>query len=150
MTIKTKLTIFNFLIFFKVVLLQRESDSIAPSVHTYLLHLQRHVVRREEGRGKKCPRCCLWFNQKSFMRNHLRTHHAPVYNGKVTPYTQAKNRIMMPKQRAAIRRFEPQIPGPEFPDDSMKKWMRIKVNTPTPNLPCQECEEDIDELEHYP
>lgn len=164
-----------------MILLSRESDSIAPSVHTYLLHLQRHVVRREEGRGKKCPRCCLWFNQKSFLRHHLRNHHAPVYSGskyialqikiirdnnvlqksvkellqkisEVTPYTLAKNRIMMPKQRPAIRRFDPQIPAPEYPDDSMKKWMRIRVNTTnaTANLPCQECEEDIDEMEHYP
>ena len=42
----------------------------SPNVHAYLLHMQRHILRREQGRGNKCSRCCLWFNQKSSLKNH--------------------------------------------------------------------------------
>ena len=52
--------------------IQFVSDGVvnAPSIHAYLLHMQRHVVRREEGRGNKCTRCCLWFNQRSSLQQH--------------------------------------------------------------------------------
>lgn len=42
-------------------------------VHAYLMHMQRHVVRREE-KLNKCPRCCLWFNQMSSLKAHVDLH----------------------------------------------------------------------------
>lgn len=45
----------------------------SASVHAYLMHMQRHIVRREE-KLNKCPRCCLWFNQMSTLKAHVDLH----------------------------------------------------------------------------
>lgn len=71
----------------------------------------------------------------------------------VVPYSTNENEIMIPKQRPLIRRFDVESPVAELPkDECVKKWSTgpILVNTSTSHLPCQECEEDIDEQDHYP
>ncbi|KAK2589003.1 hypothetical protein KPH14_001852 [Odynerus spinipes] len=137
----------------KVIEFFNEGQANASSIHSFLLHMQRHVVRREQGRGNKCPRCCLWFNQKSSLKIHQRELHDTVTNPKVVPYSTDENEIMIPKQRPPFRRFDVESPAPELPrDECVKKWSTgpVTVNTPSSHLPCQECEEDIDEEEHYP
>ncbi|XP_035744018.1 uncharacterized protein LOC118451481 isoform X2 [Vespa mandarinia] len=130
-----------------------EGQTNASSIHSFFLHMQRHIVRREQGRGNKCPRCCLWFNQKSSLKIHQRELHDSVTNSKVISYSTKENEIMIPKQRPLIRRFDVESPVAELPkDEYVKKWSTgpILVNASTSHLPCQECEEDIDEQDHYP
>ncbi|KAL2725133.1 uncharacterized protein V1478_007806 [Vespula squamosa] len=130
-----------------------EGQTNASSIHSFLLHMQRHIVRREQGRGNKCPRCCLWFNQKSSLKIHQRELHDSVINSKVVPYSTNENKIMIPKQRPLLRRFDVESPVAELPkDECVKKWSTgpILVNASTSYLSCQECEEDIDEQDHYP
>lgn len=57
-----------------------EGNPSASNVHAYLSHMQRHIVRRDQGKGNKCSRCCLWFNQKSALITHQRELHDHVSN----------------------------------------------------------------------
>lgn len=69
------------------------------------------------------------------------------------PYSASNCGIMISKERPEIVRFDVDSPLPELPpDEKIQKWNTgpITVNTSTRYLPCQECEEDIDEEEHYP
>lgn len=138
----------------KVIQFVSEGNPSAPSVHTFLSHMQRHVIRREQGRGNKCPRCCLWFNQKSSLKLHQRELHHCVSGLKVVPYSNGGNGIMISKHRSHNKqRFDIESPLTELPrDEKVKRWMTgpITVNVPAENLSCQECEEDIDEQDHYP
>lgn len=64
----------------KVIQFANEDNPSASNVHAYLSHMQRHVVRRDQGKGNKCSRCCLWFNQKSSLTIHQRELHDCVSN----------------------------------------------------------------------
>ncbi|XP_066594901.1 uncharacterized protein row [Prorops nasuta] len=122
------------------------------SVHAYLLHMQRHVVRREQGKGNKCYRCCLWFNQKGSLKHHQIELHKIIMSPKVVPYSSTGNKTMITKQRPIARRFDVESPPPELPDDdNIKRWSSgpIKINCHG-HLLCQECEEDVEEEDHYP
>ncbi|XP_015432341.1 PREDICTED: uncharacterized protein LOC107188550 isoform X2 [Dufourea novaeangliae] len=137
----------------KVIQFVNEGSPSITSVHAFLLHMQRHVIRREQGRGNKCSRCCLWFNQKGALKAHQRELHDCVSGPKVVPYSGGSNGIMIPKLRTQTRRFDIDSPITELPhDEKVKKWATgpITVNVPVENLSCQECEEDIDEYDHYP
>jgi len=60
---------------------------------------------------------------------------------------------MISKERPEVIQFTVDSPCPELPpDEKIEKWNTgpITVNTSTKYLPCQECEEDIDEEDHYP
>ncbi|XP_076284718.1 relative of woc [Lasioglossum baleicum] len=139
----------------KVIQFVSEGSPSVTSVHAFLLHMQRHVIRREQGRGNKCSRCCLWFNQKSSLKVHQKQLHDCVSNSKVVPYTSGSNGIMISKQRPPNRRFEIDSPITELPqDDKIKKWVTVpitvNVHLTAEHLSCQECEEDIEEQDHYP
>ncbi|XP_012223210.1 uncharacterized protein [Linepithema humile] len=137
----------------KVIQFVNEGNPSTSSVYAYLSHMQRHVVRRDQGKGNKCSRCCLWFNQKSLLTMHQRELHDCVSNSKAIPYSASNSGIMISKERPEIIRFTIDSPLPELPpDENIQKWSTgpITVNTCTRYLPCQECEEDIDEEEHYP
>ncbi|XP_015187397.1 PREDICTED: uncharacterized protein LOC107072179 isoform X2 [Polistes dominula] len=137
----------------KVIEFIVDGQTNASSIHSFLLHMQRHIVRKEQGRGNKCPRCCLWFNQKSSLKIHQRELHNSVINSKVVPFKTTEKEIVLLKQRPVIRRFDVESPLPELPrDECVKKWSTgpISVNASSSHLPCQECEEDIDEQDHYP
>ncbi|KAK9308059.1 hypothetical protein QLX08_001790 [Tetragonisca angustula] len=137
----------------KIINFVKESNPNVTSVHAYLLHMQRHVIRREQGRGNKCSRCCLWFNQKSSLKIHQRELHDSVSDSKVIPYSTGSNGIMIPKQRFQTRRFEIDSPVTELSrDERVKKWVTgpVTVNVSIEHLSCKECEEDIDEQNHYP
>ncbi|KAG6801764.1 hypothetical protein HZU73_02886 [Apis mellifera caucasica] len=138
----------------KVIGFVRNGNPNVTSVHTFLLHMQRHVIRKEQGRGNKCSRCCLWFNQKSSLKIHQRELHDSVSGTKVIPYSNGNNGIMISKQRFQSRRYEIDSSVPELPcDEKIKKWITgpVIVNIPfDEHLSCQECEEDIDEQDHYP
>ena len=58
---------------------------------------------------------------------------------------------MITRQRPQVKKFERIGPSAE-PSKDVKKWSTgpIRVNLPSNNFPCQECEEDIDEMDHYP
>ncbi|KAK0158266.1 hypothetical protein PV328_009290 [Microctonus aethiopoides] len=130
-----------------------DSHASASNVHAYLVHMQRHVVRREQGRGNKCPRCCLWFNQKSALKRHQDFHQSYTEND-IRPYVTIDKNILIPKSQHQVKRLMIRSPSPELPqDDNLKKWSHgpITMNTiPNTHLRCQECEEDIDEEDHYP
>lgn len=69
------------------------------------------------------------------------------------PYSAGNSGIMISKNISEIIRFSVDNPQPELPpDDKIQKWNtgQITVNTSTRYLSCEECEEDIDEDEHYP
>jgi len=69
------------------------------------------------------------------------------------PYSAGNNGIMVSKNIPEIVRFSVDSPLPELPpDEKIQKWCTgpIMVNTSIRYLSCQECEEDIDEEEHYP
>lgn len=137
----------------KVIQFVNEGNPSASNVHAYLSHMQRHIVRRDQGKGNKCSRCCLWFNQKSALTIHQRELHDCVSNPKAIPYSAAKSGIMVSKERPEMIRFAVDSPPPELPpDEKIQKWSTgpITVNTSTRYLACQECEEDIDEEDHYP
>ncbi|XP_025159668.1 uncharacterized protein LOC105187905 isoform X3 [Harpegnathos saltator] len=137
----------------KVIQFASEGNPSASSVYAYLSHMQRHVVRRDQGRGNKCSRCCLWFNQKSLLTMHQRELHDYVSNSKVIPYTAGNSGIMISKERPETMRFDVDSPIPELPpDEKIQKWSTgpITVYSSVSHLPCQECEEDIDEEDHYP
>ncbi|XP_053982291.1 uncharacterized protein LOC128878260 isoform X1 [Hylaeus volcanicus] len=137
----------------KVIQFVSEGSPSATSVHAFLLHMQRHVIRREQGRGNKCSKCCLWFNQKSSLKVHQRELHDCVSSSKVVPYSSGSGTIMVSKQRPQNRRFDVDSPVTELPrDERVKKWVTgpITVNVPVANLSCQECEEDVEEQDHYP
>ncbi|XP_033209365.1 uncharacterized protein LOC117168099 isoform X3 [Belonocnema kinseyi] len=135
----------------KVVQFVTDGVVNAPSIHAFLLHMQRHVVRRDEGRGNKCTRCCLWFNQRSSLKNHQQDLHDYVSGSKVVPYKASANGIMITRQRPQVKKFERIGPSAEATKE-IKKWNTgpIRVNLPGNNFQCQECEEDIDEIDHYP
>ncbi|XP_076643086.1 uncharacterized protein LOC143353529 [Halictus rubicundus] len=139
----------------KVIQFVNEGSPSVTSVHAFLLHMQRHVIRREQGRGNKCSRCCLWFNQKSSLKIHQRQLHDCVTNSKVVPYSSGSNGILISKQRLQNRRFDIDSPVTELPpDEKVEKWVTmpitVNVNLTAENLSCQECEEDIEEQDHYP
>ncbi|XP_032672689.1 uncharacterized protein LOC116844778 isoform X2 [Odontomachus brunneus] len=137
----------------KVIQFASEGNPSVSSVYAYLSHMQRHIVRRDQGRGNKCSRCCLWFNQKSLLTMHQRELHDCVSNSKVIPYTAGSSGIMILKERPEAKRFDVGSPLPELPpDEKIQRWNTgpITVNTSVSHLPCQECEEDIDEEDHYP
>lgn len=131
----------------------RDGNASVTSVHAFLLHMQRHVIRREQGRGNKCSRCCLWFNQKSSLKIHQRELHDSVSGTKVVPYSSGNNGVMILKHRPQHRRIEMDSPITELPsDERFKRWLDgpVTVNIPVENLSCLECEEDMDEQDHYP
>jgi len=64
----------------KVIQFMNEGNPNASNVYAYLTHMQRHIVRRDQGKGNKCSRCCLWFNQKSCLTIHQRELHDCVSN----------------------------------------------------------------------
>ncbi|EGI63571.1 Pogo transposable element with ZNF domain [Acromyrmex echinatior] len=137
----------------KVIHFVNEGKPNASNVYAYLTHMQRHIVRRDQGKGNKCSRCCLWFNQKSSLTLHQRELHDHVFNSKAVPYSAGNSGIMVPKDVLETTRFTVDSPLPELPpDEKIQKWSSglIMVNTSVRYLSCQECEEDIDEDEHYP
>ncbi|XP_012285507.1 uncharacterized protein LOC105702483 isoform X3 [Orussus abietinus] len=137
----------------KVMQLMVDGAPHPPTIHAFLLHMQRHIVRREEGRGNKCSRCCLWFNQKSALVLHQKHLHDQVSGSKVVPYSGSSTTIMVPRHRHQNKHFEVDSPPAKLSsDDSIKKWTTgpVKINAPISSLQCQECEEDIDEPDHYP
>ncbi|XP_012059146.1 PREDICTED: uncharacterized protein LOC105622337 [Atta cephalotes] len=137
----------------KVIHFVNEGKPNASNVYAYLTHMQRHIVRRDQGKGNKCSRCCLWFNQKSSLTLHQRELHDHVFNSKAVPYSAGNSGIMVPKDVLETTRFTVDSPLPELPpDEKIQKWSTgpIMVNTSVRYLSCQECEEDIDEDEHYP
>ncbi|XP_072747682.1 uncharacterized protein Row isoform X2 [Anoplolepis gracilipes] len=137
----------------KVIQFVSDGKPSASNVHAYLSHMQRHIVRRDQGRGNKCSKCCLWFNQKSSLTIHKRELHDYVFNPKAVPYSAGKSDIMVPAERPEMIRFTVDSPPPELPpDEKIQKWNTgpVIVNTSIRYLACQECEEDIDEEEHYP
>ncbi|XP_018346712.1 PREDICTED: uncharacterized protein LOC108751155 [Trachymyrmex septentrionalis] len=136
----------------KVIHFVNEGKPNASNVYAYLTHMQRHIVRRDQGKGNKCSRCCLWFNQKSSLTLHQRELHDHVFNSKAVPYSAGNSGIMVSKDVLETR-FTVDSPLPELPpDEKIQKWSTgpIMVNTSVRYLSCQECEEDIDEDEHYP
>lgn len=69
------------------------------------------------------------------------------------PYSAGSSGIMVSKERPEVIRFDVDSPLPELPpDEKIQKWSTgpITVNSSVSHLPCQECEEDIDEEDHYP
>lgn len=78
-------------------MIQFVSDGVVntPSIHGYLLHMQRHIVRREEGRGNKCTRCCLWFNQRSSLKNHQIELHDYVSGPSEYFYNSFKKKLLI-------------------------------------------------------
>jgi len=64
----------------KVTQFASDGNISASSVHAYLSHMQRHIVRKDQGKGNKCSKCCLWFNQKSLLMMHQRELHDCVLN----------------------------------------------------------------------
>ncbi|KAF7992971.1 hypothetical protein HCN44_005752 [Aphidius gifuensis] len=127
---------------------------ISSNIHSYLVHMQRHIVRREKehGGGNKCSRCCLWFNQTSSLKTHKRELHHVCDAPKITPPLINDKNIMISKSRHSLRAFmEMDYSTTELPND-LNRWPNgpITVNARHLNLRCQECEEDIDEPEHYP
>lgn len=137
----------------KVIEFVKKGKPSATNVYAFLLHMQRHVMRMEQGRGNKCSRCCLWFNQRSSLKSHQTEMHDTVSGKKVIPYTSAENRIMVSKQRLQNRRFNIDSPAAELPrDEKVAKWITgpVTVNLPFEDLSCKECEEDIDDQSHYP
>ncbi|XP_077271885.1 relative of woc isoform X1 [Temnothorax americanus] len=142
----------------KVIQFVNEGTPNASNVYAYLSHMQRHIVRRDQGKGNKCSRCCLWFNKKSSLTIHQRELHDCVSNPKnkyieAVPYSAGNSGIMVSKNIPEIIRFSVDSPRPELPpDEKIQKWSTgpVMVNTSARYLSCQECEEDIDEDEHYP
>ncbi|XP_050447786.1 uncharacterized protein LOC126849694 isoform X3 [Cataglyphis hispanica] len=137
----------------KVIQFVNDGNPSASNVHAYLSHMQRHIVRRDQGKGNKCSKCCLWFNQKSSLTIHQRELHDYIFNSKAIPYSAGKSGIIVPKERPEVVRFTIDSPLPELPpDEKIQKWSTgpITVNTSIRYLACQECEEDIDEEDHYP
>ncbi|XP_036141434.1 uncharacterized protein LOC105833640 isoform X3 [Monomorium pharaonis] len=137
----------------KVIQFVNNGNPNVSNVYAYLSHMQRHIVRRDQGKGKKCPKCCLWFNQKSSLTIHQRELHDCVINSKVVPYSASSDdSIMIPKVIPEIIQFSVDSPQPELPPEKIQKWNSgpITVNTSVRYLSCQECEEDIDEEDHYP
>ncbi|XP_011697131.1 PREDICTED: uncharacterized protein LOC105455472 isoform X1 [Wasmannia auropunctata] len=137
----------------KVIQFVNEGNPNASNVYAYLSHMQRHIVRRDQGKGNKCSRCCLWFNQKSSLALHQRKLHDYVCNSKAVPYSAGNSGIMVTKDILETTRFSVDSPQPELPpDEKIQRWNTrpIMVNTSVKYLSCQECEEDIDEYEHYP
>ncbi|CAD6202029.1 GSCOCG00002909001-RA-CDS [Cotesia congregata] len=152
----------------KLIPLAKDGKISTSNVHAYLVHLQRHMVRREQGRGNKCTRCCLWFNQKSLLQRHQRTLHQ-VYHGSKDPNfhpfkhpmsdSDQSNIIVICKSQHQLRRIVVRSPSPELPeDDNIRKWSWGQVKIHLPNmglrsyqpLACLECEEDVDEEQHFP
>ncbi|KAG8034937.1 hypothetical protein G9C98_008013, partial [Cotesia typhae] len=152
----------------KLIPLAKDGKVSTSNVHAYLVHLQRHMVRREQGRGNKCTRCCLWFNQKSLLQRHQRTLHQVYYGSKDSNFHPFKhpmsdsdqsNIIVICKSQHQLRRIVVRSPSPELPeDDNIKKWNygQVKINLPNMGLrsyqplSCLECEEDVDEEQHFP
>ncbi|XP_020294539.1 uncharacterized protein LOC109860088 isoform X3 [Pseudomyrmex gracilis] len=136
----------------KVIHFMNKGNPNASSVYTYLSHMQRHIVRRDQGKGNKCTRCCLWFNQKSLLVKHQRVLHDPISDSKAIPYSGGNIEVTVLKDRPNIR-FSVDSPPPELPfNEKIQRWSTgpISINTSVRHLPCQECEEDIDEEDHYP
>ncbi|XP_039311217.1 uncharacterized protein LOC105200390 isoform X2 [Solenopsis invicta] len=137
----------------KVIQFVNNGSPNVSNVYAFLSHMQRHIVRRDQGKGNKCPRCCLWFNQKSSLTIHQRELHDCISNSKAVPYTISGGGIMISRNIPETVRHSVNSPQPELPsDEKIQKWNTgsITVNTSIRYLSCQECEEDIDEDEHYP
>ncbi|XP_043288615.1 uncharacterized protein row [Venturia canescens] len=138
----------------KVIQFIVDGRANSSNVHAYLLHMQRHIVRREQGRGNKCSRCCLWFNQRSSLKNHLEELHQTVTGPRVTPCSKVSTGIMISRHRLVnTKRNDIESPPPEFlEDEKFTKWNDgpISITVANENLSCQECEEDINEPDHYP
>lgn len=64
----------------KVIQFVNDGKPNVSNVYAYLSHMQRHIVRRDQGKGNKCSRCCLWFNQKSSLKVHQQELHDCVSN----------------------------------------------------------------------
>lgn len=84
-------------------------------------------------------------------------HYLPAkeMSTKIVRYTTSYSGIMISRDRLDTihpTRFPVSSPPPELPPEKIQKWNYgpITVNTSTRYLPCQECEEDIDEENHYP
>lgn len=127
---------------------------ISSNIHSYLVHMQRHIVRREKehGGGNKCSRCCLWFNQRSSLKTHRRDLHNVCDAPKIIPPIGNNKKIMISKSRHSLRPFmEMDYSTTELPNN-LNRWPDgpITISSRHSNLRCQECEEDIDEPEHYP
>ncbi|OXU26270.1 hypothetical protein TSAR_002466 [Trichomalopsis sarcophagae] len=122
----------------------------SSSVHAYLMHMQRHIVRREE-KLNKCPRCCLWFNQMSSLKAHVELHTQALGPG-VVPYTGNDSTVTVARSRNAVKRYIFDDYAHEItPTERVKRWMTgpIRLHVPT-GRSCQECEEDLDMRDHYP
>ncbi|XP_011310606.1 uncharacterized protein [Fopius arisanus] len=131
-----------------------EGTPISANIQAYLVHMQRHVLRREQGRGNKCSRCCLWFNQKSALKQHQIDLHMPWLGSKEIPSVPDEKRIMIPKFRHQLKRIDLGAAPPELPDnEAFDRWSNpiiVNVTSFHYHFRCQECEEDIDEEDHYP
>ncbi|XP_058800497.1 uncharacterized protein LOC131669561 isoform X2 [Phymastichus coffea] len=127
-----------------------DGQPCTPNVYNYLMHMQRHIVRREE-KLNKCPRCCLWFNQMSALKTHVDLH-CMATGSRVTPYTDKENTITVARSRNAVKRYHFDDYAHEItPTERIKKWIYgpVHVNVPS-GKSCYECEEDVDMREHYP
>uniref|UniRef100_A0A6V7M7Z7 C2H2-type domain-containing protein n=1 Tax=Bracon brevicornis TaxID=1563983 RepID=A0A6V7M7Z7_9HYME len=139
----------------KVIQYSSDGTALAANIQAFLVHMQRHIVRTQEGKGNKCSRCCLWFNQKSALRQHQRELHMPWVGAKNIPDVPAEKRIIIPRIKPQQKNFYMSYDNPpvELPDDDViQRWPRpINLHVPSGiNYRCQECEEDIDEEDHYP
>ncbi|XP_034950056.1 uncharacterized protein [Chelonus insularis] len=126
----------------------------SSNVYAYLVHMQRHVVRREQGRGNKCPRCCLWFNQKSAVKIHQQKYHQSCIGfPQLQPYVTSEKNITILKSQHQLKRLIVNSPTPEsLPvDEYFSKWPTGPLTIhASDSLSCAECEEDIGQQEHYP
>lgn len=131
-----------------------DGSAVSANIQAYLVHMQRHVVRREQDRGNKCSRCCLWFNQKSALKLHRMDLHIPWMGSRDTPAVAPEKIIMIPKFRHQLKRIDLGSNAPELPDhDEFERWdspVIVHVPNTQHHFRCQECEEDIDEEDHYP
>ncbi|XP_014207144.1 uncharacterized protein LOC106638490 isoform X2 [Copidosoma floridanum] len=134
----------------KIVKFVKNGQPQASNVYAYLLHMQRHIVRREE-KLNKCPRCCLWFNQMSSLKAHVDLH-CQAIGPKVVPYKTSDNPITVARSRNCVKRYVYDDFAHEImPTDRVKKWYSGPLKIHAPNgCGCQECEEDVDMREHYP
>ncbi|XP_011504181.1 PREDICTED: uncharacterized protein LOC105367231 isoform X2 [Ceratosolen solmsi marchali] len=134
----------------KVIQFINAGQTNSSSIHAYLMHMQRHIVRREE-KLNKCLRCCLWFNQMSSLKAHVDLHSQSI-GTRVIPYTPNENTITVTKSRNTVKRYIFDDYAHEItPTERVKRWSSgpIKLHAPSGSS-CQECEEDLDMRDHYP
>ncbi|XP_014221728.1 uncharacterized protein LOC106648992 [Trichogramma pretiosum] len=133
-------------------LIEHNSNTPNPAyVHTYLMHMQRHIVRRDE-KLNKCPRCCLWFNQMSLLKAHVQLHCANS-GPRVKPCSSNDtSMIVVNRSRNVVNRYVfDDFAHVITPTERVKRWYSgpMTVNAPYTSS-CKECEEDVDMREHYP